>query len=232
MVAYQFDPGAADGGVVLLRGACVAGDALDAVADQADGCSRAATADGQPGQVHVLAVSEPLGGGHHLPHQLREWRGLPGRAVVAWRMTAKPLGRGGRLLGQPVQMCCVGGVRVVVVCGHDPSLMSASRTAWKPPTVSAGRPPRARFSRSVRVRVMTAAASRLESVSSIRTERRSPARVPRVMWPRRSSRSSTLVSVVGRVPTEAPSWETVRPCPSARLAMALISEAVRSRSTR
>lgn len=54
---------------------------------------------------------------------------------------------------------------------------------------------------------------------------------PRVMWPRRSRRSRTLVSVVGRVPTAAPSSDTVRPRPSARLASALISEAVRSRST-
>jgi hypothetical protein len=70
MVAHQLDPGAADGGVVLLRGARVAGDPLDAVADQADCGGGAAAADGEPGQVNVLAVPEPFSARHHLSHQL------------------------------------------------------------------------------------------------------------------------------------------------------------------
>ena len=41
----------------------------------------------------------------------------------------------------------------------------------------------------------------------------------------------TLVSVVGREPIADPSWETVRARPSARLASALISDVLRSRST-
>ncbi len=49
------------------------------------------------------------------------------------------------------------------------------------------------------------------------------------MRPRRSRRSSRLVSVLGGLPAAAASSDTVRLRPSARLASALISEALRSR---
>src|ERR1035441_7262730 len=55
---HQLDPGAADGGVVLLGGSRVAGGALDAVADQVHRCGGAVPAHGQPGQGDVLAVAE------------------------------------------------------------------------------------------------------------------------------------------------------------------------------
>src|SRR5215471_7507339 len=58
VMAHQFDPGPADGGVVLLRDSRVAGGALDALADHVNGRVGAEAPDGEPGQMDVLAVSE------------------------------------------------------------------------------------------------------------------------------------------------------------------------------
>ena len=193
----QFDPGPADGGVVLLRRARVPGGALDAGADQADRC----------GGADRRTASQVRCTCWRWPNRSAVAITSPIRSVEARRARCRRASR-------PCRCAALAGVkRVVVVCGHDPSLISASRTAWKPRTLpSAGRSPRARCSRSVRVRVMTAAASRARS-RSVRSGRSGgrQARVPRVMWPRRSSRSSTLVRVVGGVPTAATELGEVRP---------------------
>src|SRR5215475_12221741 len=120
--------------------------------------------------------------------------------------------------------------RSCAALAHRDTSVRACSAVRRAAIVSAGRGPSACCSMPVMACRIVAAAWRPEAVSSTSTPRRSPSRRLRVMRPRRSSRSRTLVSVVGRVPAARPSSDTLRPRPSARLAKALISEPVRPRS--
>lgn len=74
-------------------------------------------------------MPEALGGRHHLSHQLGERRGLLVGAVAGVRVPSQTLRRDGQRLEQPLDVRRVPGARAGVLCGHAPSLTSASRTA-------------------------------------------------------------------------------------------------------
>src|SRR5262249_44999016 len=117
-------------------------------------------------------------------------------------------------------------------CGHHTTSVSACRPTRSPVSVVSGRPASAWRSSSAMARWMVSAAAWPAGVSWIEIARRSLVCAPRTRWPRRSSRSSTLVSVLGRVPVAAPRSVAVRGRPSTRLASTLISDAVRCSSAR
>ena len=57
----QLNPGARDRGVILLRRTGAGRDGPDTVCDQVGGSSDSHAAHGEPGEVHVLAVTERTG---------------------------------------------------------------------------------------------------------------------------------------------------------------------------
>src|SRR6185503_6108408 len=74
VMADYFNPGPADGRVILLRHPRVAGSSLDSLAHQLDRIRYSEKAYGKPGQVDMLAMAESVGGRHDVSHQLIEYR--------------------------------------------------------------------------------------------------------------------------------------------------------------
>src|SRR5215469_10646654 len=210
VVRDDLDPGAGDRGVELLRGALVGGEMPDPAGHHLGGPGRPVPADRDIGQVDVLAMAELTAQGNDLRQDRGEFRGH--RRGVA---------RGAVRVVRP-------GVRVIR--GHGDTSVSAPMSAWKPATSASVTAASACRSTSRTAAATACAAASPLGVSEMRNERRSAGSTSRTTYPRRASRSSALVSVVGLVAVAVASAPTVRRPPPARLASRLMSGGARSSS--